>query len=42
MLNWFALMGAARELDATLSYSTFVETHIFNSNKVFATWDIVT
>jgi len=41
VLNWFALMGAARELDAQLSYSTFVETHVFNSNKVFATWDAV-
>ncbi len=41
VLNWFALMGAARELGATMSYSTFVETHIFNSNKVFATWDVV-
>lgn len=42
VLNWFALMGAARELGAELSYSTFVETHIFNSNKVFATWEPVT
>lgn len=41
VLNWFALMGAARELGATLSTSTFVETHIFNSNKVFATWNVV-
>ncbi len=41
VLNWFALMGAVRELGATLSYSTFVETHIFNSNKVFATWEPV-
>ena len=38
VLNWFALMGAARELAATLSWSTFVETWIFNSNKVFAVW----
>ncbi|MEZ5375140.1 MAG: hypothetical protein R2733_01415 [Acidimicrobiales bacterium] len=41
VLNWFALLGAARELDATLSYSTFVETQIFNSNKVFASWNVV-
>lgn len=39
VLNWFALMGAARELDAELSWSTFVETWIFNSNKVFAAWE---
>ena len=38
VLNWFALFGAARELGATLSWSTFVETWIFNSNKVFAAW----
>ena len=38
VLNWFALMGAARELDTTPSWSTFVETWIFNSNKVFAVW----
>ena len=38
VLNWFALMGAARELDATLAWSTFVETWVFNSNKVFAAW----
>ena len=39
VLNWFALLGAARELGATLSWSTFVETWIFNSNKVFAAWE---
>ncbi len=39
VLNWFALMGAARELEAKRSWSTFVETWIFNSNKVFATWE---
>jgi hypothetical protein len=41
VLNWFALAGAARELGATLSWSTFVETWVFNSNKVFAVWDTV-
>ncbi len=39
VLNWFALAGAARELGAELSWSTFVETWCFNSNKVFATWE---
>ncbi len=38
VLNWFALLGAARELSVTPSWSTFVETWIFNSNKVFAAW----
>lgn len=38
VLNWFALMGAARELAAVPTWSTFVETWIFNSNKVFAAW----
>ncbi len=38
VLNWFALMGAVRELDADLVWSEFVETWIFNSNKVFAAW----
>ena len=33
--------GAARELGAKLEWSTFVETWIFNSNKVFATWEPV-
>jgi hypothetical protein len=39
VLNWFALMGAARELGADLAWSEFVETWIFNSNKVFAAWE---
>ena len=40
VLNWFALLGAARELGSSLSlsWSTFVETWVFNSNKVFAEW----
>jgi hypothetical protein len=41
VLNWFALLGAARELDASLSWSTFVETWVFNSNKVFGAWEPV-
>ena len=40
LLNWFCLMGAARELERrTPSWSTFVETWTFNSNKVFALWE---
>lgn len=39
MLNWFALVGAMRELNARLEWSTFVETSIFNSNKVFAIFE---
>ena len=38
VLNWFALAGAMEELGARLEWSTFVETHIFNSNKVFAVY----
>ena len=38
ILNWFALLGAARELGVMPSWSTFVETWVFNSNKVFAAW----
>ena len=38
VLNWFALMGAVRELGRPLAWSTFVETWCFNSNKVFAQW----
>jgi hypothetical protein len=36
MLNWFCLAGAMQALDRIPSWSTFVETHIFNSNKCFA------
>lgn len=38
LLNWCILLGAARELGAELAWSTMVETLVFNSNKVFATW----
>lgn len=40
MLNWFALLGAMQELQAPLLWSEFVETHVFNSNKVFAVYDV--
>jgi hypothetical protein len=40
VLNWFCLMGAARELGhGPPSWSEFVETWCFNSNKVFAVWE---
>ena len=39
VLNWFALLGAARELGPDLAWSEFVETWVFNSNKVFAAWE---
>lgn len=39
VLNWFALMGAARELGRPVpDWHTFVETWCFNSNKVFSVW----
>ena len=38
MLNWCPLLGAMRELGARLDWSEFVETHVFNSNKVFAVY----
>ena len=36
VLNWWTLLGAMEALGAKLEWSQFVETHIFNSNKVFA------
>jgi hypothetical protein len=41
LLNWFALAGAMEEVGAPLRWSEFVETSIFNSNKVFAAFDPV-
>jgi len=38
VLNWFALAGAMAELGARLEWCEFVETHVFNSNKVFAVY----
>ena len=38
VLNWFPLLGAMKELGATLDWSTFVPTQVFNSNKVFAAY----
>lgn len=36
MLNWFCMLGAAKELGLELQWSEFIETEVFNSNKVFA------
>jgi hypothetical protein len=36
LLNWFCLAGAVSQLGVAPKWSTFVETHVFNSNKVFA------
>ena len=36
MLNWLCLAGAMAELGRRPAETTFVESHIFNSNKVFA------
>ena len=38
VLNWCPLLGAMRELGARIEWSAFVETHLFNSNKVFAVY----
>lgn len=39
LLNWFALAGAMAELDRRPDEAVFVETGIFNSNKVFAVFN---
>jgi hypothetical protein len=36
MLNWFALVGAVRSLGLAHSWSDFIPTYLFNSNKCFA------
>jgi hypothetical protein len=36
LLNWFCLFGAMTELSHVVSWSEFVETYVFNSNKVAA------
>ncbi len=36
MLNWFCLLGAMSELGMELTWSDWVVTEIFNSNKAFA------
>lgn len=39
MLNWSPLVGAMASLGGRLAWSCFVETDLFNSNKVFAIYD---
>ena len=39
VLNWWPLLGAMEALGARLEWSEFVETHVFNSNKVFAIFE---
>lgn len=39
LLNWFALAGAMDALGQGLSWSEFVETHLFNSSKVTAIFE---
>ena len=41
ILNWSPLIGAMKALGANLKWSEFVETNIFNSNKVFAAYQAV-
>ena len=41
LLNWFVLAGAMEQAEAALTWSTFIETAIFNTNKVFACFDAV-
>jgi hypothetical protein len=36
MLNWFCLAGAMSELGRKPSWSVFIESYLFNSNKCFA------
>jgi hypothetical protein len=39
LLNWWALMGAMRELGVAPSWTSFAASNIFVSNKVFAIYD---
>ena len=39
MLNWFCLLGAMAELGRQPTWTTFVETHVMNSNKCFAVFE---
>ena len=40
MLNWFCLVGAMEALGVVPDWAEFVGTHVFNSNKVFATFPV--
>ncbi|MGE0311163.1 MAG: hypothetical protein AB7P21_06020 [Lautropia sp.] len=39
VLNWCPLLGAMETIGARLAWSEFVETAVFNSNKVFAVYE---
>jgi hypothetical protein len=40
LLNWFPLLGAMKHLGHTTpTWSEFIQTDVFNSNKVFATYE---
>jgi hypothetical protein len=39
MLNWFCLAGAMSELNRKPSWSVFIESYLFNSNKCFAVFE---
>jgi hypothetical protein len=39
MLNWFCLLGAVEELGQKPRWTEFLESHIFNSSKVFAIFE---
>jgi hypothetical protein len=41
LLNWFCLVGAMERNGAPPDWSSYVPTHIFNSNKVFAVFPTV-
>jgi hypothetical protein len=41
VLNWFCLAGAVERLGVLPSWTALVETHVFNSNKVFAVYPAV-
>jgi hypothetical protein len=36
LLNWFCLMGAMSELNKRVTYASFTETYVYNSDKVAA------
>jgi predicted class III extradiol MEMO1 family dioxygenase len=39
LLSWFALIGAMKELGRVPTWTTMVESYIFNSNKAFALFE---
>ena len=41
LLNWFCLAGAMAQRSTRPEWCELVETHIFNSNKVFAIFPVI-